>query len=440
MNVDTISPSHWQQLTAVAIPLAKALRKEWMLKNKLNTPRTVVPLGVLLQLEHRNRIQKQVGNKFYDDLYSTMTAGLRYENNLPGEPDAAWERLVALWQVTENTQQINKLQASKGLTEGQRGQLLQRKNVPEPASNTVWILDQDSAQCATQNCGRRFGVFTRKHHCRLCGKVFCDKCTGRQLDIRNPLSANGRVQGLQPNQKVCDGCYDFWITLRNDLARGTPTTEVQVQISGKSGTPGARLYENFNSGAETVSRFQFVVTEGGGIVLLSRLDRAFKAYFHAYPDARMAFNCFKIFGEAQGRGRSDSCVIYLTQPFSDRRVMDFWHFIQSRPEQRDFKASIATNFRAPGLNDMGGGAWGIDLPDKVMELRLLGSNCDGSAGGLIRRVLGCGYANAALFFHDKPDERIDERTLTEKARDEVRSLVRNLYHLPNVNRIGRRIG
>jgi hypothetical protein len=75
-----------------------------------------------------------------------------------------------------------------------------------------------------------------------------------------------------------------------------------------------------------------------------------------------------------------------------------------------------------------------------MELRLLGSNCDGSAGGLIRRVLGCGYANAAFFFHDKPDERIDVGTLTEKARDEVRSLVRNLYHLPNVNRIGRRIG
>jgi hypothetical protein len=230
MNVDTISASHWQQLTAVAIPLAKALRKEWMLKNKLNTPRTVVPLGVLLQLEHKNRIQKQVGNKFYDDLYSTMTAGLRYENNLPGEPDAAWERLVALWQVTENTQQIDKLQARKGLTEGQRGQLLQRMNIPEPASNTIWILDQDSAQCATQNCGRRFGVFTRKHHCRLCGKVFCDKCTGRQLDIKNPVAEEGRVPGLQRNQKVCDGCYDFWITLRNDLARETPTTEVQVQI------------------------------------------------------------------------------------------------------------------------------------------------------------------------------------------------------------------
>jgi hypothetical protein len=254
------------------------------------------------------------------------------------------------------------------------------------------------------------------------------------------VAEEGRVPGLQRNQKVCDGCYDFWITLRNDLARETPTTEVQVQITGKSGTPGARLYENFNSGAKTVSRFQFVVTKGGGIVLLSRLDRAFKGYFHAYPDGRRAFNCFKIFGEAQGEGRSDSCVIYLTEPFRDRRVMDFWHFIHSRPEQRDFKASIATTFVAPGLNDMGGGAWGIDLPDKVMELRLLGSNCDGSAGGLIRRVLGCGYANAAFFFHDKPDERIDERTLTEKARDEVRSLVRNLYHLPNVNRIGRRMG
>lgn len=441
MNVDTILAPHWHKLTAVAIPLAKTLRREWTEKNRLTPFGTEEPLRGSIQLAHRRQIQNQVGDIFYNDLYSKMTEGLAYADNLPGEPDAAWERLVAIWQVTQNTQQINKLQAKEGLTGEQRAHLLllQSKNIPEPASTAIWIPDNASAQCATQNCGTRFGVFTRKHHCRLCGKVFCDKCTGRRLDIRNPVAEERRVQGLQRNQRVCDGCYDFWISLRNDLARETPKTEVQVQIDERSGTPGARLYQMFNSGAEVVSRFQFVVTEGGGVVLLNRLDKAFNCYFNAHSEGKRAFNCFKIFGEVQGAGRSDSCVIYLTEKFRDRRVTNFWDFIQTNPTQRDLKASIATTFVAPGLNNMTGGAWGIDLPNKAQESYLLGSNCQCSAGGLIQRVLGCGYANAAFFFHDKPDERLDEQTLTERARHEVQSLVRKLYNLPNVNRFGGRI-
>lgn len=28
-----------------------------------------------------------------------------------------------------------------------------------------------------ENCGRHFGVFLRKHHCRKCGKCICEKCS-----------------------------------------------------------------------------------------------------------------------------------------------------------------------------------------------------------------------------------------------------------------------
>jgi hypothetical protein len=27
------------------------------------------------------------------------------------------------------------------------------------------------------SCLKSFGVFTRRHHCRTCGRIFCDDCT-----------------------------------------------------------------------------------------------------------------------------------------------------------------------------------------------------------------------------------------------------------------------
>lgn len=31
------------------------------------------------------------------------------------------------------------------------------------------------------SCRTEFGVFTRKHHCRACGQIFCDKCAYKQM-------------------------------------------------------------------------------------------------------------------------------------------------------------------------------------------------------------------------------------------------------------------
>lgn len=39
----------------------------------------------------------------------------------------------------------------------------------------VMIDDRTVLECV--RCGRAFGIFVRRHHCRLCGNVFCDGCT-----------------------------------------------------------------------------------------------------------------------------------------------------------------------------------------------------------------------------------------------------------------------
>ena len=406
MNVDSIQEDHWCKLTNLALPLVQELRKKWLNENRLSTTGRQRPLSQ----PHFNTdlIRQQVKAHFYSELYSKMTAGLGYALNLPGEPDAAWEKLVAVWEATQDY-------------------LLKKQVVSKPSSHARWVPDQERAQCRT--CKTDFGVFTRKHHCRLCGEVFCDNCTRKQLDINDPLDAGrtGRLAGLQRNQRVCDACYDFWVTLRQDLAKNPPETLVQVQQDDKSGTSGARLWELYSSG-DVVSRFQFVVTEGGGVALLDRLNKAFGTYFYDDKEAKRAFNGWKIFGEEHARGRSDSCVIYLCTSYRDPRVSRFWnHYILSHYRQRELRNSIATSFIAPGLFSMGNGAWAIDMPGEGFERDILKSYSMNSAGGLISSVLGVGYANAAKFFHDQPDVPLIFGSLRRRAEYEVRLLVRSLY-------------
>jgi hypothetical protein len=44
-------------------------------------------------------------------------------------------------------------------------------------------------------CRRAFGLLLRRHHCRQCGGIFCDRCSSRVW----PLPAAPK--------RVCEGCY-----------------------------------------------------------------------------------------------------------------------------------------------------------------------------------------------------------------------------------------
>ncbi|KAJ7547507.1 hypothetical protein O6H91_08G088700 [Diphasiastrum complanatum] len=59
-----------------------------------------------------------------------------------------------------------------------------------------WVPDEAVTKCTA--CGADFGAFIRRHHCRNCGDIFCDKCTRG----RTPLTSD---QDAQP-VRVCDQC------------------------------------------------------------------------------------------------------------------------------------------------------------------------------------------------------------------------------------------
>jgi len=39
----------------------------------------------------------------------------------------------------------------------------------------IWVPDADRQECNL--CKTSFGFFTRQHHCRTCGEIFCDNCS-----------------------------------------------------------------------------------------------------------------------------------------------------------------------------------------------------------------------------------------------------------------------
>ncbi|HKO56957.1 MAG TPA: FYVE zinc finger domain-containing protein [Thermoanaerobaculia bacterium] len=77
------------------------------------------------------------------------------------------------------------------------------------APGAQWDPDGGAVNCPL--CNAAFGVFTRKHHCRRCGHIFCDACSGNTAPVRDPVTENG-VAADPPVQlgRVCDPCHLAW--------------------------------------------------------------------------------------------------------------------------------------------------------------------------------------------------------------------------------------
>ena len=55
----------------------------------------------------------------------------------------------------------------------------------------------DGDECS--KCNVEFGLVNRKHHCRACGGIFCNKCSSKQAIIPK--------YGIEKEVRVCDTCY-----------------------------------------------------------------------------------------------------------------------------------------------------------------------------------------------------------------------------------------
>ncbi|EEC49382.1 predicted protein, partial [Phaeodactylum tricornutum CCAP 1055/1] len=64
------------------------------------------------------------------------------------------------------------------------------------SSRQHWMPDQLCKQC--YSCDMQFTVFRRRHHCRLCGQVFCNSCSAFFVESQKSKSTI----------RVCQMCFD----------------------------------------------------------------------------------------------------------------------------------------------------------------------------------------------------------------------------------------
>lgn len=65
-----------------------------------------------------------------------------------------------------------------------------RKGPADPLSKEFWMKDENATSCF--RCSRPFTTFRRRHHCRICGQIFCGSCTS--LVAGSHVSSSGNVR------------------------------------------------------------------------------------------------------------------------------------------------------------------------------------------------------------------------------------------------------
>ncbi|KAL2555055.1 1-phosphatidylinositol-3-phosphate 5-kinase FAB1B [Forsythia ovata] len=80
------------------------------------------------------------------------------------------------------------------------------RSEPANVSRDFWMPDQSCRVC--YECDSQFTLFNRRHHCRLCGRVFCARCTSNW--IPTPSSDPKTPREDWDKIRVCNFCFKQW--------------------------------------------------------------------------------------------------------------------------------------------------------------------------------------------------------------------------------------
>ncbi|XP_011072684.1 1-phosphatidylinositol-3-phosphate 5-kinase FAB1B isoform X1 [Sesamum indicum] len=80
------------------------------------------------------------------------------------------------------------------------------RSEPAHVSRDFWMPDRSCRVC--YECDSQFTLFNRRHHCRLCGRIFCAKCTSNWVptepnQLKSPPEEWDKI-------RVCNYCFKQW--------------------------------------------------------------------------------------------------------------------------------------------------------------------------------------------------------------------------------------
>ncbi|KAL4290601.1 hypothetical protein GQ457_14G007610 [Hibiscus cannabinus] len=100
---------------------------------------------------------------------------------------------------------------------------------PDHVSRDFWMPDHSCRMC--YECENPFTLFNRRHHCRLCGRVFCAKCTANSVPV--PSNDSSIPQEERDRIRACNFCFKQWEqgTTGVDDGEQVPEQEQEQELS-----------------------------------------------------------------------------------------------------------------------------------------------------------------------------------------------------------------
>eukprot|EP00485_Elphidium_margaritaceum_P005066 CAMPEP_0202693594 /NCGR_PEP_ID=MMETSP1385-20130828/7656_1 /ASSEMBLY_ACC=CAM_ASM_000861 /TAXON_ID=933848 /ORGANISM="Elphidium margaritaceum" /LENGTH=639 /DNA_ID=CAMNT_0049349291 /DNA_START=43 /DNA_END=1959 /DNA_ORIENTATION=+ len=154
-----------------------------------------IKLHNLIEIDVFFRVQKLEHNRLYGDkcfeIYSTRKSFLCLCDN-EQERDEWYEaikHIVDGEQDKRNNRNVTELEIRS-----------QEEFVRVLDVAPIWIPDGFTDVCMLRECGKKFTVMRRRHHCRYCGKVVCGACSAKKLPHFLPERMHEIV-------RVCNECH-----------------------------------------------------------------------------------------------------------------------------------------------------------------------------------------------------------------------------------------
>ncbi|ORE07633.1 FYVE-domain-containing protein [Rhizopus microsporus var. microsporus] len=141
---------------------------------------------------------------------ATITTTGNNTTDLDSNPWSRDTTIIVNWQ--DNLFESSSLSHVDLVGHGTEEEEPSREPEREQVKKYTWELDTDVKEC--RGCKRRFGLLLRRHHCRCCGTIHCDRCSTSRAYLQPSQilqDPRGPFESLEilssQHQRVCDNCY-----------------------------------------------------------------------------------------------------------------------------------------------------------------------------------------------------------------------------------------
>jgi len=176
---------------------------------------------------------------------------------------------------------------------------LSSNNTHNALPQNQWVPDGNSKCCTNETCKAEFSLFIRRHHCRLCGFIFCKKCSSDKIVLSFPL---GPMLA-----KVCSACYDY--------ARSTSqmTSSTTAECHMKRSTPVECHMKRLTPDKLKMVRSPTVMKEMFSLIENEK-SRSPKNIQHSRKNTIFCFQCAKKWVHITTFGLLDNSVCITEDP------------------------------------------------------------------------------------------------------------------------------